>query len=101
MTAPAQGFVHDERGSRSSARLLLYITTAAILGCIAATSLWRVAVPGEAWAILTAMETMFTVWAAGPRMAQYLSPLAQTAVSKMADVIRARRDPKDGIEPAP
>jgi hypothetical protein len=95
------GFLRDETGGRSSARLLLYVTTLAALTLIAASTFWHVPVPGEAWTILAAMQMSFTIWAAGPRMAQYLVPVAQQAVQSLADMIRARRDPKEGFEPAP
>jgi hypothetical protein len=96
-----QGFIHDERGSRSSARLLLYIVTAQIIHLIEAAVFFAAKVPAEAWVILTAMFMALAGWAAGPRIAQVISPIGTKALESLADVIRARRDPKDGVEPAP
>ena len=95
MTEPAprehRGFFADERHSRSMGRVLLVVVTAFILLLIVAQTFWLYKVSGEAWTILGAMESAFTIWVAGPRIAQYLLPAAQAGLQALRDVVAARR----------
>jgi hypothetical protein len=95
------GFTHDEQGNRSMGRLLLAITSAYIFAAIAIDTFTAFRVPGEGWLLLTTMEGAFTIWVAGPRIAQYLAPVIQKAVESMTDLIRKRRDPVTGVEATP
>lgn len=92
-------FLRDEQGSRSSARLLLWITVAAALLLIAVDVLTAGEASPHAYTLLGGMVTTFAVWAAGPRMAQYLAPLAGKVVESLARTSRepdARRDDERG-----
>ena len=98
----AAGFLRDERGHRSSARLWLSIVLTFTLALIALASCTdAVEVPAPAWALLTAVITYLAMGAWGPRIAQYISPAAQGIVESVSQAARAaikRRDPALGIE---
>ncbi len=67
------GFLHDERGSRSSARLLLIGALLFAGALIVLDSLaWNV--PGPAYVLMGTVCTGLLAWAAGPRIAQYVGP---------------------------
>jgi len=95
------GFTHDEQGNRSMGRVLLFATTLYIFGAIAVATLTLYKLPGEAWLLLSSMEGAFTIWVAGPRIAQYLAPVVQKGIESLADLIKKRRDPVAGVEATP
>lgn len=95
------GFTHDEQNNRSMGRLLLVATSLYIFAAIGVDTFTTFHLSGAAWALLTTMEAAFTVWTAGPRIAQYLAPVMQKAVESMGDLIRKRRDPVTGVEATP
>lgn len=97
--------LRDERGQMSAARAFL-------LACLCYQALY-LAVWGRDAETLGVVLTFFSaidvpliVWAAGPRIAQYIGPATGQIVQGVADSakamaakIRARRNP-DGTEPA-
>lgn len=96
------GFLHDERGAKSTARALLWLVVLFTLAIIAADAAKEaVDVPGEAYVVLTTLITGLIAWAAGPRVAQQLSPMFGKALEGVAGVVKAknaRRDAELGIE---
>lgn len=97
--------LHDERGQPSAARK--YLLGAFVYQAIY-IALWG-REPETIGVVLTffaGIDVPLIVWAAGPRIAQYLGPQAGAIVQgvaasakAMAEKIRARRNP-DGTEPA-
>lgn len=97
---------HDEKGNYSAARVYL-------CGCLAYQAIYLLVAPHDATlglilTFFTALDTPLIVWAAGPRIAQYLGPAAGQIVQGVADSAKAlaekvakRRDPKAGLEEAP
>jgi hypothetical protein len=97
--------LHDERGQRSAARtfllwVLVYQAAYLILWGREDESL------GVICTFFAAVDTPLIIWAAGPRIAQYLGPQAGAIVQGVAESakalaakIRARRG-ADGTEPA-
>lgn len=92
----------DETGSRSSARVLTWITVIFTLALI-----WRDAsseafgVPGEAYIVLTTLLGGLIAWAAGPRIAQHIAPMFSNGARALGEAVKARnarRDPELGIE---
>lgn len=79
--------LRDEKGSISTARVLLCATSLFLFALI-----WADAkrpgfdVPEQAYQILTTMLTGFLIWAAGPRHLQYLSGHATKALEVGRDV---------------
>lgn len=49
------------------------------------------------WAFLSTIYGAHVMWAAGPRISEYLSPFLSRATEAVAKAL-ARRDPKAGIE---
>lgn len=100
---PLWTFLQDEKGTWSAARvfLLLWLSNAALF-------LWRhhaADAIGVALTFFTGIAVPLVVWAAGPRLAQYLAPQVGAATSAVADAakalaakVQARRDPATGVE---
>lgn len=99
------GILHDERGSWSAARVFL-------LGALVYQALYlavwgrNAETLGVVATLFAAIDTPLIIWAAGPRIAQYLGPQAGAIVQGVAESakalaakIRARRG-ADGTEPA-
>lgn len=99
-----KGFLSDETGSRSTARALLWLSVVSAIALIWTDTFGGESfeVPGEAYALLGTMIGAFTVWAAGPRIAQHLSPALGAMVGAIGTAAAARknkrRDPELGIE---
>lgn len=85
------GFTHDEQGGRSMGRLLLASTSIYIYVIIWAETFFHFAVSGPAWALLSTMEAAFTLWTAGPRIAQYLAPVLQKGLDAVQAAVAKRR----------
>lgn len=97
---------HDEKGALSAARVYL-------CSCLTYQAFYiPIARNDESLGLVltffTALDTSFIVWAAGPRIAQYLAPAAGKMVQGVADAGRAlaekvqsRRDAKAGYEDTP
>ena len=66
-------FLNDERGSRSSARLLLVCVLVFTAVLIVLDSLWW-DVPDPAYVLLGTFGTGLLAWAGGSRIAQYVGP---------------------------
>lgn len=100
-----KGFLQDEQGNASSARLSWWIVFPFSLAAVAAESLGLVAVSPGGYALLGTMLTFILVWTSGPRMAQYLAGQigkAVQAVGAAAAQIKERREQgkPHGEEPA-
>jgi len=100
---PRRGVFHDETGARSAARtfLALWLANAALYVWIRDESDGL----GVVLTFFTAIGSALVVWAAGPRIAQYLGPAVAGSVQGVADAaralaakVRARRDPDAGYE---
>ena len=66
-------YLTDERGSRSSARLLLICSLVFDAVLIVLDSIWW-SVPDPAYVLLGTIDMGLLAWAAGPRIAQYVGP---------------------------
>lgn len=80
----------DERGTPSSARVLLWLVVLFSFGVIA----WHLggASPDNAvWQFLTTLVLVLASWAAGPRLAQYIMPQAGAIVGSMAQALKSKR----------
>ena len=81
------GFLHDERGSRSSARVLLIGALLFAGALIVLDSLaWNV--PGLAYVLMGTVCTGLLAWAAGPRIAQYVGPQLGGVAAAVATAAR-------------
>lgn len=97
--------LHDERGQRSAARTFL-LWALVYQGAYLAVWGRQDDTLGVVCTFFAAIDTPLIVWAAGPRIAQYLGPQAGAIVQGVAESakaltakIRARRG-ADGTEPA-
>lgn len=77
----AKGFFSDESGNRSMARVLLFSTS--ILGAllVMVDTFTSRSVPVAAYETFGLVFPWLLVWAAGPRMVQYLAPQLGATVS--------------------
>lgn len=96
---------HDEQGNPSTARVLL-------LWCLVYQAAYLLAWGRQAETLgvvvtfFAALDTPLIIWAAGPRIAQYLGPqagaivqgVAESAKSLRAKILARRQE--DGTEPA-
>jgi asparagine N-glycosylation enzyme membrane subunit Stt3 len=86
-------FLTDERGARSSARLLLWIELAVITAQTSAAVFLGKNPSNAIWSLHAGIITALAAGAWGPRVAQYLAPqLAGFAQSVGAAL---RRDPRE------
>lgn len=94
-TAEGAGFLHDERGSRSTARALLWIWSLFAAGIFAAAFLThRLGEFAQAeYAFLTAPLGILATGAFGPRVAQYLAPQLTGILSSLGQAKRDARLP--------
>jgi|GEM_PF-1076051 len=86
-----RGFLQDEQGSWSTARVLLvvelvYLWVLALL----ATFLPGTEVPGEVWALHGSLVIALIAWAGGPRAMQYLGPQVAGVAQGIAGAVRER-----------
>lgn len=95
----SNGFLHDERGSRSSARALTWLVLLATVALIFldARSV-AFTVPDAAWVLLGTIASGLILWAAGPRIAQHAAPMLAKGIDALRDVVYKRRDPELGVE---
>ena len=77
------GFLHDERGARSTARVLLATTVLYTLILILGDALGWVAVGTDAYTLLGGLVTILGAWAGGPRAMQYLGPQLGAVLSRV------------------
>jgi hypothetical protein len=89
--------VTDEQGKMSAARVGLWITVAESLIVVAIDVHLAIAnasarVPNTVYALLGTQFTIFAMWAAGPRIAEYIGPQLGKVVSALAT---ARTDPRE------
>ena len=77
------GFLHDERGARSMARVLLATTVLYTLILILGDALGWVAVGTDAYTLLGGLVTILGAWAGGPRAMQYLGPQLGAVLSRV------------------
>jgi hypothetical protein len=93
----------DERGSVSAARV--YLSIALVYQAIYLPFARADESLGLVLTFFAALDTPLVIWAAGPRIAQYLGPQAGAIVQgvaesakALAEKVAARRDPKSGLE---
>ena len=77
--------VIDENGKLSTARCGFWLVLIFTLILLALVGFDAMDLPAAGYTLLGTIFTFVTVWAAGPRMAAYLSP----AIGKATDAIRA------------
>jgi len=82
----------DEKGKLSAARLLLVCCLIFTGILIAFDSILWATVPNAAYALLGTIFTGLLMWAAGPRIAQYLEPQIGAVVSGIGASLA--REPK-------
>jgi hypothetical protein len=91
--------VRDEKGSYSSARVLLWLWSAFSLVLVARH--WDT-VPNAVLAFLSSVEMALIAWAGGARIAQYLGPqigaVAAGVGASVREAVAKRRDPETGVE---
>jgi hypothetical protein len=83
----------DERNKVSLARVLLFIVVLYTLALAGADSIFGFGVGAAVWSMLSGMTLMFTGWAAGPRIAQYLFPQLSAFVSGIGAAKASRAEP--------
>ncbi len=76
-------FLHDERGAKSMARVLLVTTVLYTLILILGDALGWVAVGTDAYTLLGGLVTILGAWAGGPRAMQYLGPQLGSVLSRV------------------
>lgn len=81
----------DEHGKPSTARAAFWIALFAALVMIALDGLTAAVFPAEAYTLLGTVIMFSAVWAAGPRMAQYLAPQIGAGAKAIAAAAAARR----------
>jgi hypothetical protein len=101
--------IEDERGSLSSARLGLWITmlivtvTIAIDIILTAFTQLEARIPNTVYGIEGTMFITFTIWTAGPRVAQYFgtpASVAQVLSNASREIVNRRKSgAEDGTEP--
>ena len=89
LSRKVHGWLKDEQGDNSMARLLLVVTVPFAFGVILADIfVRRVEVPGEVYALLGGLLTGEIAWAGGARIARYIGPqiagIAQGIAAKVA-----------------
>ena len=88
----------DEAGGLSSARSSFWLTLVVALGVIVADGLSSdITVPEPGYTLLGMIVGMVGVWAAGPRIAQYLGP----ALGSMVQGIGSSRRSPEPVRPEP
>jgi hypothetical protein len=104
MSDETPGFLQDERGTRSSARALLWIVVLNAIA-IAWADIITADVENAVYAFLSGLITALACGAWGPRVAQYLAPQMAGTARAIGEALRSKgayaRDPKKGIEPTP
>ena len=90
------GFLTDERGSRSSARLYLALAllfTGVVIALDSAFPWWSSL--AAVYALLGTICTGLLAWAAGPRIAQYIGPQVGAVASGIAAAARRKSGTDD------
>lgn len=87
---------HNEQGHRSAARAHLCAWT--VFAMVLIGRHWR-ELPQHIVAVIGTIHMALIAWAAGPRIAQYLAP-GISGLAAQAKAVWARRDPKEGVDPA-
>jgi hypothetical protein len=90
----------DEKGNPSSARCLLWLVVLYLFRVIE-VHLTGVPVDSAVWAILTTTIMLFTAWAAGPRLAEYILPQLTGAVSAVGQALRRKENRPFGVSTEP
>lgn len=90
---------NDERGNLSMARTLLVSDMIVGVSMIAVDTFSGFLVPNEGYILVGGMWPMLAVWAAGPRMAQYLSPVAKSAVGAITGALAKAAQKYGGHSP--
>ena len=86
--------IQDETGATSSARTSFWVVLLVSLGLIIADAVSdAVRVPEPGYTLLGAIVGIVGVWAAGPRIAQYLGPQIGAMVQGIGNAKRSPREP--------
>lgn len=81
------GFLRDEQGNLSGARLMLAGSLLYTLVMVVLDSLKVITIPGPAYVLLGTIFTGLLAWAAGPRIAQYVGPQAGAIAQGIAAAV--------------
>lgn len=85
--------LRDERGSRSSMRVLLFaVAMPALAGMTIAEAAGRARFDPVVWTTWSSIASMLIVGCFGPRVAQYLAPQLSSIVTAIST---AKRDPRE------
>ena len=83
----------DEQGHLSSARCSFWLSLLVSLTLIILSAVNKVELSAGAYTLLGTIFTFTCVWAAGPRIAQYLGPQIGRAISALGSAKDDRRLP--------
>lgn len=86
------GVFRDEQGNRSAARVFLAAGLAFTGYTVLVDVHTRADVSPDIYVLITALVVPLIVWAAGPRIAQYLGPQVAGIVGKVSEAAKARLD---------
>ena len=81
----------DEQGKRSTSRMAFWIVLIWTLAALTLVGFKVFVLPAAGYALLGTIFTFVTVWAAGPRIAQYLGPQIGRVVESIS---KAKADPR-------
>ncbi len=84
MSRRQHGYLHDEQGDRSFARLCLSVVTVNILALVWVDVLTTLDVPATAYALLGTMFTFLCIWAMGRAAMRYLGPQVGAVVAALS-----------------
>ncbi len=93
------GFLRDEQGNRSLARLLALELTQVGVALVVLHSVGWIKVPDTAYTYLAGGWSLVLVWAAGPRIAEYLAPQIGAMWQGLGSVFRRLAERRGGPSP--
>lgn len=86
--------LHDEKGALSTARCAFWLVLVWTLVLITLVGADVISLPAAAYGLLTTIFTGLFMWAAGPRLGQYVAPTLSSIVQTVSNA--ATKRPKDG-----
>ena len=90
-------FLHDERGAKSMARVLLMAVVVYTLILISGDALGWIKVGTDAYTLLGGLVTILGAWAGGPRAMQYLGPQLGAVLSRVGGGRRGYSGPEVSV----
>jgi hypothetical protein len=85
------GLLRDERGARSSMRVLLFVVVVPVMVLMTAAELLGHQLQSTVWTVWSSMAGMLIVGSFGPRIAQYIGPQLGAVAGAVG---QAKRDPR-------